>query len=128
MMAGPSLDDLEGSATEQQIINGIQLTDTIVLNQSDIGRDIKVANEIVKKRNELQAEVQDSCDLGAEDALEGMVGGNFNTFGEHTSNIFNQPGRKSIDIVNDQHHQDDEPAPMLASSTKLIEQIEHQIE
>ena len=33
---------------------------------------------------------KDSCDIGADEALEGMTGGNFNTFGEQEPKDFFQ--------------------------------------
>lgn len=71
-----------------------------------------------KARNKKSRRGKDSCDVEAEDALEGMVGGNFNTFGEQpTSDMFLHK-RKSLE-------EDDEGS---IGPTKLIERIENQIE
>ena len=51
--------------------------------------------------------------------MEGMIGGNFNTFGEQAPNMLFQ-NRKSVT--------DDDSQPSVACSTQLIERIEHQIE
>ena len=91
-MAGPTMDEFEASGsasaadnTNNTIISGVNLIDTVVLDQSDIvakkqpnaGNPSKMRRDQVKSRKG-----RDSCDIEAEDSMEGMIGGNFNTFGE----------------------------------------------
>ena len=68
--------------------------------------------------------MKDSCDIGADDAMEGMVGGNFNTFGEQAPKDFFQKQQKqsSLEEMITEH-----PEAAGASET-LIERIEKQIE
>ena len=92
VMAGPTMDEFEASGsasaadnTNNTIISGVNLIDTVVLDQSDIvakkqpnaGNPSKMRRDQVKSRKG-----RDSCDIEAEDSMEGMIGGNFNTFGE----------------------------------------------
>ena len=43
-----------------------------------------------------ELEDKDSCDLADDDVMEGMIGDNFNTFGEHASDVFYKQ-RKSLE-------------------------------
>ena len=44
--------------------------------------------DLAKRGKKSEKAVKDSCDIEAEDAMEGMIGGNFNTFGEQAPNVF----------------------------------------
>jgi len=82
--AGTAADEMGSCAAE---MTG-NLIDTIVLVNSDIGG-------IINGRGQ-KTGGDSSCDLELEDAVEGMVGGNFNTFGEHTPDVYyNNEGRDS---------------------------------
>ena len=75
-LAGLSLEDAENSAGEKTLSRKVNLNDTI---------DLKKGKRQISKVE--SSGVKDSCDLGLEDAMEGMIGGNFNTFGEHAPNV-----------------------------------------
>ena len=103
-MSGPTIDEFEDSqSAEQTIISGTNLIEKVILNQGDIAQG--------KRRKKV------SCDIGMEDAMEGLIGGNFNTFGEQSSNDVIFQKRKSLEEDND-----------FKIKGNLIERIEHQIE
>ena len=72
------------------------------MHQNDLSRG--------KKRKQV------SSDIGMKDAVEGIIGGNFNTFGEQSPDAFRQK-RKGLDEDSD-----------FRAKGRLIERIEHQIE
>ena len=84
------LDLMAGAASEEMGSSAADITanliDTIVLNRNDICGKVEVRPQRPAYKEESSG-IKDSCDLGIEDAMEGMIGGNFNTFGEHTPNI-----------------------------------------
>ena len=77
---------------------------------------------LTKDKHQLQQHVvmKDSCDIGADDAMEGMVGGNFNTFGEQAPKDFFQKQQKQSSL---EEMITDHPEAAGASET-LIERIE----
>ena len=70
LMAGPSPDEFDSK--EKSLGKTTDLIDTVVLTKDHLGK--------------LKKKVKDSCDIEVEDAMEGMIGGNFNTFGEQVPN------------------------------------------
>ena len=103
VMSGPAHDDFEnGRIGRQTLRSGANLIQTVVLRQNDFIKG--------KKRKKI------SSDIGIKDAVEDVLGGNFNTFGEQSSDTFRQK-RKGDNEENNSR-----------ARGKLIERIEHQIE
>ena len=112
IMAGPENSDTSGVALEQTIISGVHLT-----GDGAYDNQIKVKGGKKQKKKKFNV-VKDSCDIGVDDAMEGMIGGNFNTFGEQTPNVFFEK-QKSVEEPIDTR---------VGGSENLIKRIEQQIE
>lgn len=101
VMAGPTPDEFDLKNKEASFNNTADLIDAMVFKH-----DLSKAKKKVK----------DSCDIEVEDAMEGMIGGNFNTFGEQAPNAL-MIKRKSLEDDVDYQNRG-----------TLIQRIENQIE
>lgn len=77
---------------------------------------------LLKENNEKK----DSCDIGADEAMEGMTGGNFNTFGEQAPKDFflKQSKKKKRSSLEEEEDEEMLIGHAGAGSENLIERIE----
>ena len=82
------------------------------------GKGLIVDAVLTAKKDHVKKKVvKDSCDIEVEDAMEGMIGGNFNTFGEQAPNALVIKPKNSVEDDVDYQNRG-----------TLIQRIENQIE